>query len=278
MKLAFSTLSCPEWSFDQILEAAKQYGYDGIEFRGIMDEIDLPEVPEFLPAHIAGTRRKLEHAGVQAVCLSASTSVVALTASEIDRQTAVTHAQRYVELAQQVGAPFVRLFCGGIPPGLARSTALERAADTLRRIGDFAQPRGVTAVVETHDDFVSTQALVALIRLATHPAVRILWDIHHPYRLMNETIEQSLQHLNGYVYHTHVKDSIPTLGDEGYSYVLLGEGDVPVLAAMRGLQHAGYAGYFSLEWEKRWIPELQGPGVVLPQFVQQMRAWEKELG
>lgn len=277
MKLAFSTLSCPEWSFAQILDAARQYGYDGIEFRGIMDEIDLPDVPEFQPSRIDGTRRKLEDAGVQAVCLSASTSVVALTAAEIDQHTAVTHAQRYVELAQQMGAPYIRLFCGSAPPSLPRSVALDRAADSLRRIGDFAQARRVIAVLETHDHFVNTEALAELIRLSNHPAVQVLWDIHHPYRLLGETIELSMQNIGGYVRHTHVKDSVPTPDDDGYTYVLLGDGDVPILAAMRALTQAGYSGYYTLEWEKRWIPELQGAGIVLPQYIQRMREWEKLL-
>ncbi len=269
LKLAFSTLSCPEWTFEEICDAAQQYGYDGIEFRGVGKELDLPNVPEFAPAQIAVTRGKLEAAGLSAVCLSSSISVVEMTAAEIDLHNAVSHAQRYIELAKEVGARYVRLFCGNIPPGMTRIAAMDRAAETLRRIGDFAQPRGVVAVVETHDQFCRTDQLMDLIRLANHPAIQVLWDIHHPYRLEGETIDHSMHNLDGRVRHIHVKDSVLNMDSDGYTYVPLGHGDIPIPDAMRALNKAGYDGYYALEWEKRWFPALEGPEMVLPQYVRQ---------
>ena len=35
MKLAFSTLGCPGWMWRDILSAAADLGYDGIEMRGL---------------------------------------------------------------------------------------------------------------------------------------------------------------------------------------------------------------------------------------------------
>ena len=35
MKLSFSTLGCPEWSWNEILATAKDMGFDGIEIRGV---------------------------------------------------------------------------------------------------------------------------------------------------------------------------------------------------------------------------------------------------
>ena len=52
MKLSFSTLGCPNWSFDEILLRANQYGYDGVAFRGLGGEFDLTKVPEFSPRHV----------------------------------------------------------------------------------------------------------------------------------------------------------------------------------------------------------------------------------
>ena len=34
MKIAFSTLACPDWSWQDITSAAKDFGYDGVEVRG----------------------------------------------------------------------------------------------------------------------------------------------------------------------------------------------------------------------------------------------------
>ncbi|MHB9134008.1 MAG: sugar phosphate isomerase/epimerase family protein [Armatimonadota bacterium] len=277
MKLAFGTLGCPTWTFDQVLDAAQRYGYDGIEFRGMLNEIDLVNVPEFMPGQIEQTRLRLETAGVGAACLSSSVQVVASTASEVDRQAAMAHAKRYVQMAKEVGAPYIRLFCGGVPADMMRDEALARATDSLREIGDFAQARNIVATVETHDAFIRTEELMELIRRVDHSAVQVLWDVHHPYRMAGESVEHSMRYLDGYIRHTHIKDSVLNADGDGYTYVLLGHGDVPILEALRALNKTGYDGYLALEWEKRWIPELAEPEEVIPQYIDQMRAWLAEL-
>src|SRR5215813_3723841 len=39
MKLAFTTLACPNWTFEQCVEAAHGYGYEGLELRLLDGEI-----------------------------------------------------------------------------------------------------------------------------------------------------------------------------------------------------------------------------------------------
>jgi len=276
MKIAFSTLGCPEWTLDQIFAAAQRDGYDGIEFRGLLSEIDLVNAPEFSPALIAETRAKLEDAGVGVSCLSSSVTVVASAGAEVDRKEAVTHARRYIELAKEVGAPCVRLFGGSVPETLLPSEAYDRAAESLREIGDYARERGVTAVVETHDALIRSDLLMELIRLTNHPAVKVLWDIHHPYRIAGESIVQTLEQFNGHIAATHLKDSVLNADGESYTYTLLGHGDVPLKAALHALKDMGYDGYLTLEWEKRWIPELAGPETAFPQYARQVREWLDE--
>ena len=55
MKLAFSTVGCPDWSFDEIFASAKDFGYDAIEIRGIGKEIYAPKLNIFSDAGIEGT-------------------------------------------------------------------------------------------------------------------------------------------------------------------------------------------------------------------------------
>ena len=40
MKIAFSTLGCPEWSWEDIYSMAKDTGFDGIELRGTFPKAD----------------------------------------------------------------------------------------------------------------------------------------------------------------------------------------------------------------------------------------------
>ena len=46
----------------------------------------------------------------------------------------------------------------------------------------------------------------------------------------------------------------------------IGAGEVPLAAICRALTDRGYDGYFALEWEKRWHPELPEPDVALTDF------------
>lgn len=41
MKIAFPTLGCPDWNWEDIMVAAKDLGYDGIELRGIEHQMVL---------------------------------------------------------------------------------------------------------------------------------------------------------------------------------------------------------------------------------------------
>jgi sugar phosphate isomerase/epimerase len=276
MQLSFSTLGCPAWTFEDVLTHAKRWGFDGIEFRGLLTEIDLEKVPEFSPAQIARTRERLEAAKLRAVCLSSSVQVVAAVTDEADRRHALGTAKHYIDMANEVGAPLVRLFCGDVPTGMLSDEAFDRASALLRTLGDYAQARQVTAVVETHDAFMRSDLLADLLRLTNHPAVQALWDIHHPYRYAGETVEQTVRHLRGHIRYTHVKDSV--LHDDGSStYVPVGVGDVPIPDALRALHAEGYDGFLTLEWEKRWHPELTNPEIVFPHYAEQMRAWLAEV-
>ena len=58
MKLAFSTIGCPNWSYDEVVSTASDLGYDGFEVRGIGGEIYAPDVKQFKPENIEKTKEK----------------------------------------------------------------------------------------------------------------------------------------------------------------------------------------------------------------------------
>ena len=37
MKIAFMTLGCPNWDLDTIITRGREYGFDGVDFRGYLD-------------------------------------------------------------------------------------------------------------------------------------------------------------------------------------------------------------------------------------------------
>ena len=55
--------------------------------------------------------------------------------------------------------------------------------------------------------------------------------------------------------------------------VLLGEGEVPVRDMLERLAAGGYPHWISVEWEKRWHPEIEEPEVALPQHLDLLTKW-----
>ena len=262
MKLAFSTLGCPEWNLDQIIAAARDSGYEGVEWRGYLAEMDLPKSAVFTPAARGETRQRFQDAGLEFACLGSSVRL-ADPAPDARRREKASFTE-YAELAQFLDCPMVRVFGGNLLSGTTREAALPLMAAFLQELGGIAAAHGVTAVLETHDDFSSGVHVADLLRQTDHPAVGALWDLHHPYR-EGEAPETTVQVLAPYLRHTHVKDS------RDGRYTMMGEGDVP-LAEMLGLLRAHrYDGWISLEWEKRWHPEIAPPEEVFPQYARALR-------
>jgi len=47
MKLAFTTLGCCGWDLPTTVRRAREYGYDGVDFRGYGQTIPVYTLPEF---------------------------------------------------------------------------------------------------------------------------------------------------------------------------------------------------------------------------------------
>ncbi len=269
MKLSFTTLGCPGWTVRQIVENAARMGYDGVDLRGVLEEIDISKRPEFTTG-LNETQRMFADHGVAISGIALSARYAVLDPAEKARQFDET--RRNMELAAKLGTRTLRVYGGRVPEGVTIEGILPILAENLRQIGDEAEQFDVTLALETHDDWTDSAVFARLMALTNHPRVRVLWDLHHPYRTNGEKPEVTYANLAPYTVSTHVKDSRPN-PDGGHTYVLLGEGDVPLKKMLDMLVAGSYVGYAILEWEKRWIPELAEPEVVFPQYVRKMREW-----
>ena len=268
MKLSFSTLGCPAWSYQEILRRAAQYGFDGIAIRGLNGELDLVKVAEFQPTRRAETRRQAERAGIAINLLATSTK---LMVPDAELAASQQNAKEHIDLAADLQCPFVRVFGGPIPVGLSHVVAIRRAAERLRELGDHAAERGVKLLIESHDDWIVPAFLRRALEAADHPNVAALWDIHHPCRIAGISIDYAWDALGPWVAAIDVKDSHEDFAARlGYRYVKIGEGEIPLREALALARRNGYDGWLTLEWEKRWHPDIEEPDVVFPHFVKSM--------
>ena len=112
MKIAFSTLGCPGWSLDQVTAAVREHGYEGVELRLLDGEI-VP--PDLAPSERRRVHEAFKGAGVPIVCLDTSSR---FTAPEAEARRAQEEStRRYLELANELEAPMIRIFGGNLPGG-----------------------------------------------------------------------------------------------------------------------------------------------------------------
>jgi sugar phosphate isomerase/epimerase len=267
VKLAFSTLACPSWSLDEVVDAAHRYGYMGVELRLVDGELIDAGMPASERERV---RETFARAGLPIVAVDTSVRVAAAA----DTSTALRELTPFLELASAWESPVVRVFGGDWGESRSREEAIAQARDVLRQAAAPAQALGVTVALETHDRFSQT-ALVAEVLEGLPPAAAAIWDTGHPYRVGDQP-EDVARRLRGRIAHVHLKDARRrTAGDGGeWELTLLGEGEVPVRACVEAVRRDGYDGWLSVEWEKRWHPELAEPEVALPQFAEIVRTWE----
>jgi sugar phosphate isomerase/epimerase len=262
LPIGFSTLGCPKWDWLQILNFASGHGYAAVELRGLQDTMDLPQRAEFAPAKLATTKAQLAQHELVISCLGSSANMHEM--DETKRAAQLDEGRRFIDLAQSLGAPYVRVFGNQYVPGVAREEMLAHIARGLRELGDHAHGKGVTVLIESHGDFTDSPSLQAILERAASPNVALLWDAHHTFVSGKEEPEETVRRLGSYIRHTHLKDSVPAGNDR--RYVLTGTGDVPVRRQVEALQKIGYRGIYSFEWEKRWHPDIEEPEVALAQF------------
>ena len=241
MKLSFSTLGCPDWTFDEIVRRAGQYGYDGVGFRGLGGEFDLTKIPEFSPSERANTRRRLKAAGVATSMVLTSTKMIVAEAEKLEANLQL--GEKHIDIASDLECPSIRVFGGQMPTGLSYWAAVRRAGEHLRRLGEYAAKRGVNVLIETHDDWLITDRVRRAVEEADHPNVGVLWDVHHPVRIAGETVEEAWTNIGPWVRAVDFKDSVTDLAAPlGYRYVQICEGEIPLKDALQILKKGGFDG------------------------------------
>ncbi len=276
MKLAFSTLACPDWDWRTAIARCAAYGYDGIEWR----LVDGQTVPSDFPLEVgAEIRQAVQAANLETCALDSGVRLAQAPGEERDQQ--IRDGRALLRVAKAMGAPMLRLFPGTYPEAVSDEQALTWMLETLAPLIPEAQAAGVKLTLEVHDSFTwdrkrkrgtTSSMMAARVSAAAHaPEVGILWDLGNPY-LEGDSAAESWAQVSGQVNFVHAKDMRRKASGE-WEYVLPGEGVIPLADVFRWLHGSGYDGWVSVEWEKKWHPEIAEPDVALPSYLSALRAY-----
>jgi sugar phosphate isomerase/epimerase len=252
LRRCFSTLGCVDLSFPQICELAGEFGIPGIELRGIGGRMDLP-------AYCA--EQKLTPADMNALCrqhrtrlIVGGSSVKLVSATEKDREELLD----FGEWEQALRMPYIRVFGGGTWGNALTDSDFRRAVEFVNWWRRERNARGWTVdlLLETHDAFSASEPCLVLNQRLEQP-LNLIWDSHHTWRVGGEPPDSTWQKIGTLVRHVHIKDSVDRpSARHPYTYVLPGDGQMPLCEVMALLAKAEFGGFVSLEWERHWHPYL----------------------
>lgn len=264
--LSFSTLGCPDWPFEKIIAFAKANKYKALELRGILRQMDLSLVPEFSDENIRHTKKQMKKNGLRFINLGSSATMH--IREDADRKKNLEEGRRFIDLAQKLDCPFIRVFPNNLLKDEPKETTLARIGEGIYQLAQYAKDRNVTVLMETHGDLVYADDVVKLMRQVDHPNAGLIWDVTNMYVITKEPVKEVYQKIAPWIRHTHIKDAKFSSGK--IEYVLIGEGEVPISEAVELLKQNNYRGFYSFEWEKLWHPELMDPGIPFADFARKM--------
>ena len=251
MNLSFSTRGWGDLSWDELLEAALDMKFTGIEVYNLWKFPALTDRGGPFHKHkIAATLRQLRDLKISIPCLDTSLDLSDCVLSDTLMAT-MLHA------AHDLKVPYV---VGWASKG--NDEGLEVLHQNMAQLLPLAESLGVCVLIKTSGIFADTAYLRTFLESYASDWLGALWDMHHPYRDFGESADTTIKNLGTYVRHVHLRDS-----DDKDTYNLIGEGNMPVADMMRALSSINYDGFISLEWKPEWMEDLQDREIIFPHFV-----------
>lgn len=267
-KLCFSTLGCAGLCLAESARLGKTHGMSGIELRGIAGETDARKIPDLAAKHAADSRTLLDEVGIVPVVLGTSCKFH----DPGKRHAALDEGVASAKAAAGLGIPFIRVFGNDAKPDAATATR-----SVIEGIGELCAAAGdVIVLLEVHGDFNRSEALMPVIGALDRGGVRnfgLIWDVAHSDRAYGSEWQRFYNDIAPWVRHVHIKDHVRFAAGSGtrsFRLTMPGDGEIPIRDIVRRLALDGYSGYFSLEWERMWHPELPPIEDALPRFVEIM--------
>ncbi|MBE6747574.1 MAG: AMP-dependent synthetase, partial [Ruminococcaceae bacterium] len=151
MKISFSTLACPDFSWAEIYSMAKDLGFNGIEVRGLGNEFSSVGANPFTEENIDATIAKLNKLGIEIPCLS---SGACLKFADKHDET-VEEITQYAQLANKLGTPYIRILAD-LEPAPVDEVDDNAIIAFLKEIAPIAEKNNITFLVETNGVYADT--------------------------------------------------------------------------------------------------------------------------
>lgn len=261
LTLSINSIGVPGWDIYRLIQYAADYNVPYVEIRGLENQLDLLKLSCFSdPASVAEITRTLAAKRVKILSLDLSHRVWDYAPAQDDE------LRRLADLADRLGAPYLRFFPGGM---VQSADDVKRLAGNASAIVSLLAGYRVQPLVETHDSLVKLDLLLAMQHAMDKP-VGLLWDVVNMMNQGGADWRQTYASIRPWIRYLHVKDSM--IRDGKIEYRLMFEGELPMRELFEHLRAQPEMYIVSLEWEKLWHPELADGELAFGDFIRKMRA------
>lgn len=271
MKLAFSTVACPEWTLEQVATFGSSSEFDGVELRTFGHGSTSIACD---PAHTAASkvRDTFSEGGVTPCSLATGCRfdepifppVIGRVITDTDRS--VREAKSIIQMAAALDVPFVRVFGFEFRQGDSPKLAERRVVERLAMVVDAARNTGVKIVLENGGSFPTATDVLRVVSDVDHP---LLGASYAPASAIG-TGESPI-------------DGVNVLADRLWMVKLkdvragkacpIGAGELGCESLVRHLASHTFRGWLVVEWDRLWTPGLSEPGSVLADAASKLRLW-----
>lgn len=172
------------------------------------------------------------------------------------QQAEIRSVKQWVDHAEILGAPVIRVFAGHAPDGVSETETHSRMVAALEECCDYAGQHGVYLALENHGGPTATaEGLLRFVRDVQSPWFAVNLDSGN---FHSNDAYRELEQIAPYAVNVQIK--VVVSGPDGKSH----PSDFKRLAKI--MRDVGYRGYIVLEYEEPGDPRKE-----CPQFVAQLR-------
>ena len=271
MKLAFSTVACPEWTLEHVARVAESAGYLGVELRtfGSGSHQSACDPALTAPAKVIETLGK---AGCEVACVATGCRFDEPVVPPVigwaitDTLKSVREANWCVDLAGKLQAPMCRVFAFEIAPRMSRKAGIRLIADRLAQVVDAGRARQVRVVLQNGGSFATAAQISELLDAVGNPLLGVAYDPAFAVAA-GEPVEHGVNVLGDRLLSVKLRDF------RAGRPCTIGDGDMHVENTCRVLKSFDYRNWVVVEHDRAWFhhtPELTD---VLQRSAERLYRW-----
>ncbi|MCX7598121.1 MAG: sugar phosphate isomerase/epimerase [Armatimonadetes bacterium] len=240
-RLALCTIAFRERLVENVLDLAKELGFEGVELWG--REPHVSEVYDYNRTRLC--RRMCEERGLEIAALGSYLRFAPTRKNSDDASLLDT-----LHTAHTLRAPIVRVWASDVPSAKASAALWEQVVTEAREAARRSRRLGIVLAVEMHDDTLCDTADSArrLVEEVGCDNLRLNFQVGA--RQGCEDPVERLKKVCDYVVHVHAQNffQLSTANGDGPKRAPLGEGIVDYETLISLLRQRGYTGWISVEF------------------------------